>query len=238
MKAIVIDDEPMARQGIEILVAQIPYIELIGSFSNPIAAQEFILSTPELDLIFLDVEMPVMPGVEYLKAMPPKCQVILTTAYQQYALEAFELDVLDYLLKPIRLDRFVKAVSKAKEIIELQKHEIEIDSSDTFIFIKSDRKFIKLELKDITYIKGLKDYVIIHTIDTKYMTAMNVSTILKQLPADMFTRVSKSYIINVDRVTTIDVDTITLGEIEIPLGNAYKEKFLSTFVKDKLVKRK
>ena len=237
MKAIIIDDEPIARKGIKILADQISYLEICGEFGNPLKAQEFIISNRDLDLIFLDVEMPGMTGINYLKSMPPKCQVILTTAYQQYALDAFELDVIDYLLKPIRLARFAKAVGKVKEILELKNHELEIHDKDHFIYIKSDRKFIKMALSEILFIKGLKDYVIIHTAQQKFMTAMNVGTIGRQLPDEIFTRVSKSYIINVNYINSIDHDIISLAEYEIPLGNTYKEEFIKKYVRGNLLKR-
>ena len=237
MRAIIIDDEPIARDGIKLLASQIPYLTIEKEFGNPLVAQEYILQNNQLDLIFLDVEMPGLTGIDYLKSMPPKCYVILTTAYPQYAIEAFELDVVDYLLKPIRIERFAKAVNKVKEILELQSHELEINNRDPFIYIKSDRKFVKLDLQEISYIKGLKDYVIIHTKDHKYMTAMNVGTIARQLPSDQFARVSKSYIININYISSIDVDSINLQKIEIPLGKSYKEAFLNTFIKDKLLKR-
>lgn len=237
MKALIIDDEPIARQGIRILADQIPYLEIVGEFGNPLAAQEFIVTNKNLDLIFLDVEMPGMTGIGYLKSMPPKCQVILTTAYQQYALDAFELDVVDYLLKPIRIERFAKAVKKVKEIIELKNHSLEISDQEPFIYIKSERKFIKLALDDILFIKGLKDYVIIHTADAKYMTAMNVGTIARQLTDELFTRVSKSFVININYIKSIDQDIIDLAGHEIPLGKTYKEAFLNKYIKDNLLKR-
>ena len=237
MKAIIIDDEPIAREGIRLLAQNVPSLAILSEFGNPLMAQEFIFSHKDLDIIFLDVEMPGLTGIEYLKAMPPHCHVILTTAYPQYAIEAFELNVTDYLLKPIRLERFLKAVNRVKELRELEKHELEINTQEEHIYIKSDRKFIKLSLSQITYIKGLKDYVIIHTADAKYMTAMNVGTIHRQLPEETFARVSKSYIINVNFVKSIDVDSIDLAGHEIPLGNSYKESFLSRFVKKNLIKR-
>ncbi len=237
MRAIIIDDEPIARKGIKLLSDQIPYLEIEAEFGNPLKAQAHIVSNPNLDLIFLDVEMPGMTGINYLKSMPPKCHVILTTAYQQYALEAFELDVIDYLLKPIRLERFAKAVGKVKEILELKNHDLEIDHKDPFIYIKSERKYIKISLSDILFIKGLKDYVIIHTARQKYMTAMNVGTMARQLSEELFVRVSKSYIINVNYIESIDLDTIILAGIEIPLGNTYKEDFIKKYVRDNLLKR-
>ncbi len=237
MKAIIIDDEPIARQGISILADQIPYLDINNSFGNPLMAQEYIATHPDLDLIFLDVEMPGITGIDYLKSMPPKCHVILTTAYQQYALEAFELDVVDYLLKPIRIERFAKAVGKVQEILALESHDLEIKDQDTFIYIKSDRKYIKLHLDEIFFIKGLKDYVIIHTVDKKYMTAMNIGTINRQLDDNIFARVSKSFVINVNYIKNIEYDLIDLSGNEIPLGNTYKDAFLKRYVKGKLLKR-
>ena len=237
MKAIIIDDEPIARKGIQLLVDKIPDLHVIGSFPNPLIAQETITTSKELDILFLDVEMPGITGIEFLKVMPPQCYVILTTAYQQYALEAFELDVVDYLLKPISFDRFVKAVNKVRELQSLQSYEAEVSDNDDFVYIKSDRKYVKLALSDILYIKGMKDYVIIHTGSDKYMTAMNVGTFYSHLDKSMFARVSKSYIINVSYIDSIDVDIIHLLGHEIPLGRTYKDDFLEKFVKAKLLKR-
>ena len=237
MKAIIIDDEPIAREGVKILSNQIPNLEIIGEFGNPLVAQSFVSKTKDIDIIFLDVEMPGLTGIEYLKSMPPATQVILTTAYPQYALEAFELDVVDYLLKPIRLDRFAKAIQKVRDLKDLQNHDLEVNAKEDFIYIKSERKFIKLFLNDVLFIKGLKDYVIIHSATDKYLTAMNVGTIAKQLPSDRFVRVSKSYIINVNYISHIDVDLIDLNGHEIPLGKSYKEDFLTKYVKSNLLKR-
>ena len=237
MKCIIIDDEPLARKGITLLAAQLPYLEVIGEFANPILAHDYLSQTDDVSLIFLDIEMPGLNGLEYLKSMTPEIQVILTTAYPQYALEAFELEVLDYLVKPIKMERFIKAVDRARELESMKSMELQIIENESFIYIKADRKYVKLALKDIWCIKGLKDYVIIHTKDVKYMTAMNVGTIHKQLPSDIFARVSKSYIINVEYIDSIDRDLIYLGQFEIPLGNSYKEDFIARYVKSNLLKR-
>jgi len=212
MRAIIIDDEPIARKGIQLLADQIPDVDIIGSYPNPLIAQEAITKEKDLD-------------------------VILTTAYQQYAIEAFELDVIDYLLKPVSLDRFVKAVNKVRELQSLQSYEAEVNDKDDFVYIKSDRKFVKLALAEILFIKGMKDYVIIHTTGEKYMTAMNVGTFYSHLDHDQFARVSKSYIINAAYIDNIDIDLINLAGHEIPLGRTYKEAFLGKFVKGKLLKR-
>jgi len=237
MKAIIIDDEPIARKGIQILADQIPGLEILDSFANPLMAQETISTTRDLDLIFLDVEMPGMTGIDFLKSMPPKCYVILTTAYQEYAVEAFELDVVDYLLKPVTLDRFAKAINKVRELQSLESYTAELTDKDDFVYIKADRKFVKLALSEILFVKGMKDYVIIHTSSEKYMTAMNVGTFYSHLDDNNFARVSKSYIINVSYIDHVDVDLITIAGHEIPLGRTYKEAFLEKHIKGKLLKR-
>lgn len=237
MRCIVIDDEPLARKGMELLIADVDWLEHQGSFDNPLMASDFLART-DIDLIFLDIEMPGLNGLDFLKNVQTKAQVILTTAYPQYALEAFELAVMDYLVKPIKFERFFKAVYRVRELSTLPKSEVELNTAEEHFFIKSDRKIIKLFFNEILYIKGLKDYVMIYTVKGKYITAMNVKTVFDQLSHDHFARVSKSYIINVDRMTSVDHDLIYLEDEEIPLGKTYKEAFISKFVKERMIKRK
>lgn len=238
MKCIIIDDEPLARKGIRLLADKIDFIDIAADFQSAVEANSYLAENDDIDLLFLDIEMPGLTGLEFLSALTPKALVILTTAYPQYALEAFELDVVDYLLKPIRLDRFIKAVNKARDMSQSMASTYSVETrEEEFFYIKSERKYIRLFFSEITYIKGLKDYVMIYTENDKYMTAMNVGTTMKQLPQDTFARVSKSYIINVDKITQIDTDFIYLGEMDIPLGNSYKEGFISKHVKDKLIGR-
>lgn len=237
MKYLIIDDEPFARQGIKLLADQIPWLEYCGEFANPIMAQSYINDASDLDLIFLDIEMPGVTGIQYLREMRPKLMVILTTAYSEYALEAFELEVVDYLLKPVKMGRFMKAVQKAKDYQELDVAESNVEHKEESIYIKADRKFIKLTYAEIIFIKGLKDYVVVHTDDKKYMTAMNIGTIYAQLPQHIFARVSKSYVINTGYIDTVDIDSIQLKEHEIPLGLTYKDGFIKKFVKASLLKR-
>ena len=237
MKCIIVDDESLARQGIELHVNDTPFIEVVGQFENAMLASDF-LSSNEVDLIFLDIEMPGLNGLDFLRSLKGDYFVILTTAYPQFALEAFELQVVDYLVKPISFQRFHKSVTKAKEFWELSKQQDVIESvEEDFVYIKSDRKYVKLFFKDIKYIKGLKDYVMIHTNVKKYATAMNVKTILSQLPHDIFARVSKSYLVNINRIQSIEVDSIYVEGEEIPLGMSYKEAFLKTHVHGRLLKR-
>jgi len=238
MKCIIVDDEPLARKGMHLLMDKVDFIEVVSEFSTALEATTFLHDHNDIDIIFLDIEMPGLNGLEFLKAVPVKSHVILTTAYPQYALEAFELEVVDYLLKPIKFERFFKAVNRVRELNSAQSEIFGVESAeDEFFYIKADRKYVKLFFDDILFIKGMKDYVMITTSDGKYMTAMNVGTTMKQLPTPKFARVSKSYIIHTEKITQIDTDFIYLGDMDIPLGSSYKEDFLKKYVKDKLIGR-
>ena len=240
MTCIVVDDEPLARQGMEINIAQISTLQLLGSFSNALAASDF-LRKEEVDLLFLDINMPELNGLDFLKSLRDAPLVIFTTAYPQYALESYELDAIDYLVKPIRIERFLKSVNKADNHLRLLKQEgnnnhVEKIEND-FVYIKSDRKFFKIFFKDILFIEGLKDYVIIYTADNKIITSMNVKTIAAQLPASIFARVSKSYIVNILHITAFDNELIYIQHHEIPLGQSFKDDFLKQYIDGKVVKR-
>ncbi len=240
MKCIIVDDEPLAREGIELNIQELQYLELVGQFGNALKANDF-LSIYEVDLMFLDIQMPGLTGLDFIRTLKNPPMIILTTAYPQYALEGFELNVIDYLVKPIRLQRFVAAVNKAKAQDELKRaaNKVDIDTiSEDYIYIKSDRQYVRLFFEDILYIQGMKDYVLIHTVEKKYITAMNVKTILKQLPPTIFARVSKSYIVNVNQISSVDIDLIKLRKIEIPLGRTYREDFIKNYVKTNLIDRK
>lgn len=240
MNCIVVDDEPLARKGMELNIATVSSLVLMGSFSNALAAGDF-LRTANVDIMFLDINMPELSGLDFLKSLRNPPLVIFTTAYPQYALEGYELDALDYLLKPIRIERFLKAVNKAEHHLNLLKKEsdkTEIENiEEDFIFIKADRKYFKLFFKNILYIEGLKDYVIIFAKDTKIITSMNVKTIAAQLPAKFFARVSKSYIVNVSQITSFDNELIYINETEIPLGQIFRDEFLKQYVDGKIAKR-
>jgi len=240
MTCIVVDDEPLARQGMEMNIAHVSSLQHRGSFSNALAASDFLRKEP-VDIMFLDINMPELSGLDFLKSLRNAPLVIFTTAYPQYALESYELDALDYLVKPIRIERFLKAVNKAENHLRLlqqvegsnQVEKIE----DDFVFIKADRKFFKINFKDILYIEGLKDYVIIFTIDNKIITSMNVKTIAAQLPSSIFARVSKSYIVNVLHITSFDNEILYIQQNEIPLGQSYRDDFIRQYIDRKIVRR-
>lgn len=240
MTCIIVDDEPLARQGMEMNIAQVSSLQLLGSFSNAMAASDFIRKE-NVELMFLDINMPELNGLDFLKSLLDAPLVIFTTAYPQYALDSYELDALDYLVKPIRIERFLKAVNKAENHLRLLRNESKSNQveriEDDFVFIKADRKFFKIQFKDILYIEGLKDYVIIYTADNKIITSMNVKTIAAQLPAIIFARVSKSYIVNVRHITSFDNELIYIQNNEIPLGQSFKDDFLKQYIDGKVVKR-
>lgn len=239
MTCIVVDDEPLARQGMEMSISQVSSLQLLGSFSNALAAADF-LRKQDVDLMFLDINMPELNGLDFLKSLREAPLVIFTTAYPQYALESYELDAIDYLVKPIRVERFLKAVNKAENHLKLLQQDAgnKVERiEDDYVFIKADRKFFKIYFKDILYIEGLKDYVVIYTVDNKIITSMNVKAIAAQLPSLIFARVSKSYIVNVRHISSFDNELIYIQQNEIPLGQSFKDEFMRTYIEGKIVKR-
>lgn len=239
MTCIVVDDEPLARQGMEMNIGQVSSLHWLGSFSDALAANDF-LRKEKVDLMFLDINMPELNGLDFLKSLREAPLVIFTTAYPQYALESYELDAIDYLVKPIRIERFLKAVNKAENQWQLLQsagaNEVE-KIEDDFVYIRADKKFYKVYFKDILYIEGLKDYVIIHTATNKIIAAMNVKTIAAQLPTAVFARVSKSYIVNTLHITSFDNEMVYLQGTEVPLGQNFKDDFIKKYIEGKIVKR-
>lgn len=239
MKCIIIDDEPLAREGLKNMLAGISSVELLDSFSNPIDAN-FYLQNNTVELMFLDIEMASLNGLDFARSLVYKPLIIFITAYPQYALESFEVDALDYLVKPVRIERLLKAINKAENYLSLlQKNSDEGIAivENNYVFIKADRKFVKIYFSDIFFIEGLKDYVIIHTDGKKVLTAMNIKTIFFQLPTRNFARVSKSYIINTDHITAVDTNMVYLKDEEIPIGNNFKEIFFTDYVDGKIIKK-
>lgn len=235
MNCIVIDDEPLAREAIQDLIEGQKNLTFIGSFNNAIKAEKFMTEN-EVDLIFLDIEMPRINGLEFAKKISKNTMVIFTTAYKEYALESYNLDAIDYLLKPVLPARFEKAIEKAFAFYKLLKSENGIVEKLTqnFIFIKAERKYYKILFEKILYIEALKDYVIIHTFRDKVITAMNLKTIHSKLPKDIFIRVSKSYIVNESAIECFDNNTIYINENKIPIGKVYQENFYNQYLNEPL----
>lgn len=235
MKCIIVDDEPIARKGIERLVTQISQLKLLNSFNSAEAAAEFI-NTTTVDLIFLDINMPGTNGIDFARSIPKHTLIIFTTAYSEYALDSYEVDAIDYLVKPIDSVKFRKAVDKAityhSLLLDEEKKNVE-EIADECIFVKSDRKFFKVNLKDILFIEGLKDYVIIQMEGQRLITRMNVKTIHDMLPGNIFLRINRSYIVNKNHIESFDNNDVFIRSYEIAIGNSYRDEFFKVLMNNK-----
>lgn len=232
MTCIIVDDEPLARAEMEALIRDASDVEILANFSNALSAKEF-LAEHQVDLVFLDIEMPMLSGLELAREFQKNTLTIFTTAHAGYALESYELDAIDYLLKPFNKERLERAISKAKQYKTLlsadtEKSTIEGNTAD-FLIIRSDRKFHRINFENILFIEGLKDYVVLHTQTQKLITAMNLKTLHQKVPQALFFRVSKSYIVNIKFIDSFDHNSIFIGKHEIPLGIAYKKEFFKSY---------
>lgn len=237
MNCIVVDDEPLAREAVEILIRLYgSELNWLGSFNSAEAASAFMKDT-SVDLIFLDVRMPHINGLEFARTLSRNTLVIFTTAYAEYALDSYEVEAIDYLVKPINLIRFQKAVNKAilYQSLLRQEEKEDIQDIDTeFIIVKSERKYYKIELSNIYFIEGLKDYVIIHLDGERIITKMNLKNIHDKLPRKTFLRVNKSYIVNSKYIDSFDNNDLYIKTHTVSIGNAYREAFFSEFVTKRL----
>ncbi|NQX55902.1 response regulator transcription factor [Pedobacter panaciterrae] len=232
MNCIIVDDEPLARAEMEALINEVSSAKILGSFSNAWTALDFLKSN-KVDLIFLDIEMPMVTGLDFATQLSGSTLVIFTTAYPQYALKSYELDAIDYLLKPIDKGRLDKAIKKAETYQSLlsgnpEKNTLEGNTAD-FLLIKSDRRFHRIKFENMRFIEGLKDYVVIHLAGQKLITAMNLKTFHQKIPQDIFLRVSKSYVVNKNYIESFDHHTIYLGTNELPIGEVYKKDFFTIY---------
>lgn len=229
IRCIIIDDEYPARELLKGYIDKVSTLELIGSFKNPVEALNK-LQTDTADLIFLDIQMPELSGIEFLKTFPHKPNVIFTTAYSDYALTGYELNVIDYLLKPISFDRFLLAVQKAVELIKLQKgitqKSFGEQSVKDFITIKADHKIYKVEINDILYIEGMREYVVYYTEKGKIISLESLKNLEKKFPGNQFIRVHKSFIINRNKVKSLYGNQLEIEEKLIPIGKSYREQAL------------
>ncbi|MFZ6000239.1 MAG: LytR/AlgR family response regulator transcription factor [Bacteroidota bacterium] len=223
MKCIIVDDEPLAIEILESYVARMDNLELAGTFRNAISAFTF-LQQNQVDLIFLDIQMPKLSGIDFLKSLKHPPQVIFTTAFRDYAIEGFELEVADYLLKPIPFERFLKAVAK---VLPARDKEFEAKAgaapvADSFIYFKVDKKMVKTRMSDVLYIESIKDYVKVKTIDKEIITQQKISYLEESLPKNQFLRVHRSFIVNVDRIDAYSATDVDLGKHQVPIGRNYK----------------
>ena len=230
IKCLVIDDEPQAREVIKRYINQVPLLTLAGESANAMEAMH-LLQTKTVDLIFLDIHMPQMKGTDFLKLLKHPPKVILTTAHPDYALEGYELDVMDYLLKPITFDRFLKAVQKAIHHVALRVETQQLSppapKKEPFVYFRADRKMVKVLLDDIYYIESMKDYIKIITTDGTLVTKQSMSSVEAMLPEDQFLRTHRSFIVSLKKIRSYNNELIDVEKTEIPIGKLYRSAVLS-----------
>lgn len=225
MKCLIIDDEPLAVKLLKDYASKVPDLEVVMAGSDVFEGLK-LAQDGAADLIFLDIQMPELTGIQFMKVLNGKCKVILTTAYEEYALQAFDHDVVDYLLKPFSLDRFMTAVQRARERLSIGKPITDATSSKAdFIFVKSEYRVVKIELKDILYLESLRDYVAIHIAGGKILTLQSLRSFEETLDTVKFMRIHKSYIIAIDKISAVERKRVVIGDTYLPVGETY----LSTF---------
>lgn len=220
INCLVVDDEPIARKGILEHIAQVEFLNAVAACKNAIEASIELKKNP-IDVVFLDIQMPKITGIDFLKNLQNPPLVIITTAFPEYAIEGYELNILDYLLKPISFERFFKAALKAQNYFNIKANEY-IPSSESFFFIKSNQKIEKIYMDDILYIEALSNHIIIYTKQKKYIAYMSFKGIESQLPKNSFLKIHKSFIVSVNAIQTIDNDEVILENKTLPISKSYK----------------
>lgn len=245
INVIIVDDEPLAQDVLETYIEKIPELNLVKKCNNALEAND-ILKKEDIDLMFLDIQMPQLTGIDFIKTLQKPPLVIFTTAYPNYAIEGFELNALDYLLKPISLERFMKAVNKAIEQLRLHKPDLPTisnasvnhDPSVDYIFVKADKKLVKVNYGEIIYIEGLKDYVIIRMEKDRVITLQTMKSLEEKLPTALFKRIHRSYIINVNKINAVVGNMVEIEEKgqmkHLPIGKNYRDDLLEIVNQNKL----
>lgn len=232
---IIVEDEPLARSLLENYIQKVPYLQLVQSFSDPLKALEFLRENT-VDILFSDIQMPEITGITLLKILQKKPLIILTTAYSEYAIEGYELDVLDYLLKPITLERFLKSVEKASlrlnatQGVSTEKNMQEIvpinpEAVQPYIFVKDGTKLVKIKLNEIMYIEGLKDYVAIYTPHQKVVSLQTIKSLESSLPEKQFIRIHNSFIVALEWIEAIQREKVQIGKVFLPISDTYRKAF-------------
>jgi DNA-binding LytR/AlgR family response regulator len=238
IKCLVIDDELLARDYLKNYISKIPELELLGDFNSPLKATELIKSG-KVDLLFLDIQMPDITGVDFLKSLTTKPEVIFTTAYQEYALEGFNLSAVDYLLKPFSFERFFRAVNKVIDKYENKTINFENEKpnplqaqtsfTEKYLTIRADRKFYKINFNNLKYIEGQKAYVTFHTTEKRITALASLKELEEALPNDLFIRIHKSYIVAISEINSLEGNMIEVNDTRLPVGKSYKEAVLKIF---------
>jgi DNA-binding LytR/AlgR family response regulator len=237
LNCLIIDDEPFARKGLEEHVQEIDFLNLVASCENALKASTYI-NEQKIDLVFLDIHMPKVSGMDFLKTLKNPPLTIITTAYSDYALEGYTLDVIDYLVKPISFERFLKASQKALEIFQLRSRAGQSTTPETdFFFVRCERKFEKVFFRDVSYVEGMQNYAVIHVAGRKLITYITLASLESQLPKDQFLKVHKSFLISVPHVKAIEGDEIILDSARIPISRTLREQVVQQIMGNRLFKR-
>ena len=238
ISCIVVDDEPLAVEMLAAFIRKTPSLELTATFTDPVLALSAI-GEEKPDLVFLDIQMPDLNGLELSRLLPQDTRVIFTTAFRQYAFESYEVEALDYLLKPIRYQKFIESVSKAERWMEIRQASVRPERNRRFAFIKTDGEYRNIDFDQILYVEGMKDYILIHleSETEPIVTHMTMKAIEEKLPSDMFMRVHRSYIVALDKITAIDsCEDILIDRISVPVSDSYR-KDIERYVKENLLAR-
>jgi DNA-binding LytR/AlgR family response regulator len=237
LKCVIIDDEPIARKVLQEYIEEIEFLELAGQAENPLKAMA-ILNAQDVDILLLDINMPKINGIDFLKSSRNTASVIITTAYAEYAVESYGLDVLDYLVKPIGFERFLKACNKALEAAELKKlSKGQPQKPGDHFFIKSNNQIEKVFYNDLLYAEAMLNYVMLYTATRKMMVYVTIKSLEEQLPADQFIKVHKSFIVNISKVKSIEGNILDIGSEKIAISQSLREKVMAEIIKDKMIKR-
>ncbi|GAA3747195.1 MULTISPECIES: LytTR family DNA-binding domain-containing protein [Flavobacterium] len=224
IKCVLIDDEPLAIKVLQNYFTNFTDFEVIATFNNSLEALDFINSTP-VDAVFLDINMPMMTGFELISLIENKTKVIITTAFREFAAESYDLDVLDYLVKPIPLPRFIKCINKITTEYNLKNNiKVETSKGDSHIFIKVDKKMMKINIEEILFVEGMKEYIKVVTPDKTYITHKSLTSLSEELPADRFLRIHKSYVIALNKVKSIEGNRVQIQSYNIPIGRNYSKE--------------
>ncbi len=232
IKCIVVDDEQLARNTLEDFIKKLSGFEFLGQFKNPLEAINF-LQDQTIDLMFLDIQMPQLSGVEMLKTLSNKPMVIFTTAYSEYAVEGYQLNAVDYLLKPFTFERFLQAANKAIELLKLKGDTSKIQQPADYITVNADHKVYKIILDDIMYIEGLREYVSYFTKDERIIALQSLKSLEETLPKNRFLRVHRSYIVPIDKIKTLEGNQLRISDKMIPIGRSYKDLVMKRVFKDR-----
>lgn len=234
LTCIIVDDEPIARKILQEFSEQVPYLELVGKFESAMKAEEF-LKNNRPELIFLDIEMPKVSGLQMLERTPVESMVILTTAFPQYALDGYALDIIDYLLKPFALNRFLKAVQKAKDFREMKTRSISA-TAPSYIFVKSDKRIEKVELSDILYAEVKGNYMTIHTDRKSILAYLTMKSLQSQLSPTDFIKIHQSFLVNCSRIDSVEGNDLRVGSKSLPISRNYRDS-VTNLINERLLKR-